>query len=29
VKEVLSVFGGEVRDVRRNQARTEREGKGD
>lgn len=29
VKEVLSVFGGEVRDVRRNQARTERESKGD
>jgi len=29
VKEVLSVFGGEVRDVRRNQARAERENKGD
>ncbi len=29
VKEVLSVFGGEVKDVRRNQARGEREGKGD
>lgn len=29
VKEVLSVFGGEVRDVRRNQARAERESKGD
>jgi len=29
VKEVLSVFGGEVKDVRRNQARNERENKGD
>lgn len=29
VKEVLSVFGGEVKDVRRNQARAERESKGD
>ena len=29
VKEVLSVFGGEVRDVRRSQARAERENKGD
>jgi hypothetical protein len=29
VKEVLSVFGGEVKEVRRNQARAEREGKGD
>lgn len=28
VKEVLSVFGGEVREVRRNQARAERESKG-
>jgi hypothetical protein len=27
VKEVLSVFGGEVKDVRRNQARNERENK--
>ena len=29
VKEVLSVFGGEVKDVRRSQARAERESKGD
>ena len=29
VKEVLSVFGGEVKDVRRNQAQSERENKGD
>jgi DNA polymerase-3 subunit gamma/tau len=29
VREVLSVFGGEVKDVRRNQVRAEREGKGD
>jgi len=29
VREVLSVFGGEVKEVRRNQARPEREGKGD
>ncbi len=29
VKEVLSVFGGEVKDVRRNQAQAERESKGD
>jgi len=29
VKEVLSVFGGEVKDVRRNQARAERGSKGD
>ncbi len=29
VKEILSVFGGEVKDVRRNQARAERESKGD
>ena len=29
VREVLSVFGGEVKDVRRNQARAERESKGD
>ena len=29
VKEVLTVFGGEVKDVRRNQARADRESKGD
>ena len=29
VKEVLTVFGGEVKDVRRNRARADRESKGD